>query len=345
MLPAPRRLFALGLLAATATLATVPLACGARSELVFEADEAPPGSPAAAGNVTLDAACQSFAAAYCERLLTCDSLQHSFGVAYGSYAFRDDAQCRERFALACTSVAKLPGAVNVAAPAQACATMLATSACEKLPALALYNWAHLCGFSGNLPAGATCRLDQQCAGGRCTSAGSKCGSCEATLDDGASCGVADKELPCRPGSACRAKVCTRDPKLDERCEPNREACQFGLECRVDTCVSPYPGGDACSPARCRASAGSVCTSRGQCEALEVALTDGGCGNIEGASTPNPTVCLAEHACVNLNDFGRGRCRRRALDGEACEDFGGSTCLFPAACIAGTCRVAASCEIR
>lgn len=337
MLPAPRRFL---LLAVLTLLASATPACGARSSLVDPDDDdaGRPGNAAGAAK----SACDTFAEAYCAKLLACDPLQHGFGVNFGSFSFRDAAQCRERLALSCTETAKLPGVSGFDASARACAEKLNGGQCGDLPRLRPFAWIGLCGFAGGqLATDAPCREPLQCASGSCSGSLDACGQCEATVADGTPCGV-DKQARCREGSSCRQGVCTRFPTRGEACASQGPPCLDGFDCDAGICTSFYAPTGPCGGTACSAANGSYCSRGTDCVPLKVAPPDGGCGNVSGASTDVPIMCPAEQGCVGQNDFGSGRCRTKVREAEPCDDFEGPSCLYPAVCVAKRCVLPTTC---
>lgn len=346
MLPAPRRFL---LLAGLTLVASATPACGARSTLVDPDDDrvagaagkvaGAPGAPAVPRRL-----CDVFAEAYCAKLLACDPLQHGYGVNFGSFSFRDAAQCRERLALSCSETAKLPGIASFDSSATACAEKLDAAPCGDLPPLRPFRWIELCGFAaGQLATGAACREPLQCASGRCSGSPDACGQCEATVADGGACGV-DQSARCREGSTCLRGACTRLPKTGAACASSGPPCIDGSDCEGGFCTSPYASTGPCGGTACSAATGSYCSRGTDCVPLKVAPPNGSCGNVEGASTPVPVMCPAEQGCVGQNDFGSGQCQTKVREGEACNDFEGPSCLYPAICVAKRCVIPAACTL-
>lgn len=274
--------------------------------------------------VTLDQACDEWAATSCTKLRSCS--QNFF---YGNFG-ADDA-CRGRFVLLCRAAATAPGSGLTPAALRTCSASRGMLGCSEFLET---NSADLpgCASSGARAAGMRCYFHAQCASQSCFFAqGATCGVCRARADVGGACSQDDSH--CARGLICsEGSACVMAAQLLAPCDAQRP-CRRSLSCRNGICQRP-------------GELGAACTEHPQCN------TDGGlacnpatstCGRVIwgatcdlGRADGSLMACASAGVC-QLS----GACAPHLLDNAACGDTVAGRCLFPTVCDNGTCRVDAN----
>lgn len=228
---------------------------------------------------------------------------------------------------------------------------------------------------GTKATGAACSIDAQCAG-HCVrddfaieNAISKCGTCQAYLQDGAACSSTSSTELCEPGFWCGpSKTCTKQPATQDVGGPcgltATTACRSSLYCNKtsNTCQArantggPCATSDECSPDDVCASPSNTCVPRPS--AGEPCQSSSGIGYICAAAfycTQDANrVCAARtqgdpgatcnasagRTCKAGSCTADGHCPKLAKKGEACAGFTTFACESPLSCVNGTCVEAA-----
>jgi hypothetical protein len=276
------------------------------------------GSPAESPDVVQ--ACGGYAGALCGRLEACSpsELQINYG---------DRATCAARQALGCREAAAATGSMVTAAMLGACTTQLGTAACDAF----FYGTVAACAFKGVRDDGYGCASDWQCRSGLCRRVlDQNCGACAPPLPEGGTC--AD-ESDCAANLECSDSAVCKSPSGAGMPCSEAQPCRVGTYCQNGSCAEQVAqAGAACQEASaCSGQKGLFCnTGARMCAAFKVARSGEACGAEAGGA-----ICGASSECRPRDD--RFVCSMVARDGETCGTEGAS-CLLPAACIAGTCRI-------
>jgi hypothetical protein len=269
-------------------LAVATQACSGGSTSAVARDG---GSDATAGESTA-AACQSYVEAY----LPCST---------------DEVVSVQRLVQACEDLLTFPGISITPAELEACASAERAAGCSQ-------NQAEFaaCTFTGSLPVGSACEDRFQCASGACSASVPDCGSCVATIPEGAPCNTA---ATCAVGTACEGGTCMKISfgGTGAPCDDLAHQCSSGsCDVGTNTCaayVAPLPSGSAC-----QSSGGPLCAAGLLCDTLSMECTP-----VTGAD--------AGQRCVG------GACVTIIPDGEPCNSSATtSTCDPPSNCVNGTC---------
>jgi hypothetical protein len=190
-------------------------------------------------------------------------------------------------------------------------------------------------FEGNLPPGAACLLEEECAGdGGCIKPDVLCstmtccpGTCVAgqrNVAIGDACAERRYEKACVAGAFCGNGICVAQLPVGSSCA-NLDACVPPAICAVGTtgiCFLPRDEGLGCDPMdpqSCRLRNNHCDSTLRVCRA----------GLPVGAACPN-FECVFSASCVD------GVCVARPTIGQACDPAGGPSCLGTLQCDSGTC---------
>lgn len=208
---------------------------------------------------------------------------------------------------------------------QQCATSTLELSCEDFNS-ERSSWA--CQPRGPRLEGDECVDDAQCETGFCAENNFRCGQCAIPPTAGQPC-VADR---CAPGLVCGDGTCLPPTHYAGRCD-DTHPCEGRSYCNsAGQCVSQSQTvGDTCGVAGgvvCDFSAGYVCDG-GTNQCIQFAVADEGlpCG----FRSPGYVYCVGA-LCPSS-----GVCPPQRVDGDACDDERGPSCLFPDQCIDGTCQ--------
>jgi hypothetical protein len=132
--------------------------------------------------------------------------------------------------------------------------------------------------------------------------------------------------------------------LNAECAPLRAPCEAQLACIEGKCSKPLATEMRCeSSACCNQLAGQTCAAPSSndeqrvCAPQPVAQPNETCGKGEEVTR----MCSGGPANCRPDSGGGLHCVQPAKDGEACgEQAGGRTCIAPARCLAGHCRLGA-----
>jgi hypothetical protein len=227
----------------------------------------------------ISTACESLASAICTRRTECATQAGS------GQRFSSDAECRERWALACNIWTTTPDTAISTGAVTECAAEVSRAACGRVSSIAQSGWSNLpwcLRIPGSRAEGAACENDAQCVTSLCRFYQGAL-TCRSPLPE-----PAYEDEPCNPTMFCAGSL---------QCEGGR--------CRRSTCA----------PSGCFDYYAS-------------------CGGID-----EPTRrCSLGTECVNQSDRGAGQCAPYAAEGQACADYAGPRCLFPAQCVERVCTL-------
>jgi hypothetical protein len=189
-----------------------------------------------------------------------------------------------------------------------------------------------CQFRGARTSGAGCLEGSQCDSAYCKILDANaCGACAPFAQQGADCSTDE----CAPGLACNDNgQCATPVAVGMPCAEDKP-CRVGAYCKGGTCTAQAT------------MAGAACADEGACDGLKGLLCDPGTKKCAAAKLANPGelcegptagFCQAGSECSDAAG-GMARCSAVVKDGEACGP--GKSCLLPATCTDGTCRVFAA----
>lgn len=269
-------------------------------------------------SASLEAACDSFAAAACERFNACVAS-----------AFVDSAYD-------CTSIQKrtclgaetdkssfAPGDVDT------CTSGFRSASCD-----AITSGTVRCDFPpGSAANGAACKYDTDCESSFCAKGGNSCGTCAAVPDEGAAC----IQLGCGPDRTCNdGQKCVTPKKAGEACGAS-DSCLGGLDCVNGVCAAPADSaGAACDPEgktapRCNLLKALYCGEESKkCLALTPAGPNEPCGFVDG----QVLACTLSYRCAVPQGQLSGTCVAKVDIGASCTQD--DECKTGLSCTAGSC---------
>lgn len=249
-------------------------------------------------------ACRAEATSWCGALERCapDQLTGEFGTL---------DYCLTRRALQC-EVRWAPGIGDSPERVQACADEVAKSSCDALFCQGLP--ASCTTVPGLHPAGAPCRVHEQCASRSCEGAApATCGACAPAPPSLAGLGEDCSARPCGPGLLCNENI---DPDAGAlQCIP-RPPAGLGQSCEGDPCEPGRVCARVAASALGQAPSG-FCADSGapSCTAPAPKWTSGMCGGMS-------TVKFCEHGVCATWGTGPGgwmtACLPPVPDGDICE---------------------------
>jgi len=276
------------------------------------------------------AACDAWAAAYCDRLKTCRA--HVFATT-----FTDLSNCRARESLVCNATILAYGTGASAKTVNACVAAIATTGCavvyQRPPPECVPP-------KGAFPDGSRCTAHASCASGFCDGIANDgtagCGTCMSPSPHSCSggtgtCGV---EYYCQDRAFAQ---CVRFVALGEDCSADARSCVTNAQCDATTkrCVPASAKlGDPCD------FLGPMCADDLQCD-----FTTHTCQPVPVhaagepctyAYTDSGRTCVAGTTCrLTSVDASGPTCLATSADGAACGP-GLPECTFPAACRGDRC---------
>ena len=283
--------------------------------------------------ITSEQACAEAAAAYCAAFARCIPI-------YITAYFADLASCVSRVTLGCRPAFGLKGTSSTPAIYSACAQALPGATCDDL--LAGKTPAACPPLPGMLGDGTGCGDDAQCQSSFCARPlGQSCGACGPSPGAGAAC---DK-IACGRGLGCVNKVCVARATAGMPCDDGHPciaslSCQGAGQGKMGTCAIQVRAGAACDP-KTQTTAGCEELSAYYCHPLTRICTP---ASFAGPGEPCGFVgngyagCRASGHCRVPKGAVSGTCIRTAADGAACDDTLGPTCLGPARCAGGVCKI-------
>jgi hypothetical protein len=271
--------------------------------------------------------CAKLAAAVCDRLGKCSSylLRYYYG---------DAATCSERLQLTCAPYVGLPGSSWSVARLRACTAGYTGGTCADY--FAPGGPAACRPQPGMRADGATCANSNQCKSALCTAPVNGCGTCLQPAKMGEGCTT---QKPCALGLSCASGKCAPLGASGAACGLGQPACQTGLYCKTTTCAPALGIGAGCDPAalvaECDSLQGLYCdTTTRKCAGYQVVDTGKACGTVNGKIS----LCAAAGTCSGTAP--NRLCLAAAADSAACGTATPTnlSCVDPAACTAGVCRV-------
>jgi hypothetical protein len=276
-------------------------------------------------SVSADQASTDVATAFCNQYNSC--APPFVQVTYG-----DIATCQARFKLAVAPTLAAKGTGATPAQYESCATALASASCDDLLSRNLPTSCQT--VAGTLANGAACGEDSQCTGKYCNTGTSTCGACSTVAAAGSAC---TSDNGCDYGLSCQNSVCTAYGASGATCDATH-ACKATLACVNGTCATPLEAGAACPTiggAGCDTLKGLYCNTNKVCATYSFANAGQPCGLV---SAQNYVVCSGGGFCKGAGALTPGTCEAPAADGAACDAVAGPTCLSPAICTSGVCKL-------
>lgn len=266
-------------------------------------------------------ACAQMATAVCGKMFGCiDAVSVPW--------FGDKATCEVRFKLTCEKQVALPDiSPTFASSIQACAATL-SGGCEVMQNPSVLKCLNPAGLRQN---GNACSSNVQCTSAFCKQPpGEDCGVCGPKVSAGGACG--NESDACEGNLTCIGGTCGTASLVagGEACDDKTKLCNFGFGCVGNVCKKQGDGGDACDPAANHADCRLLdkllyCKADAKtCAKFTVADPGGDCS--DGATLCKSGVCVA------------GACKKRAGDGESCDESAGTFCMLPAKCVKGLCSL-------
>ena len=152
----------------------------------------------------------------------------------------------------------------------------------------------------------------------------------------------ESELPwcLAAGKRADAEACASGAQCQSRHCAIVDGCGKCAAVRVSTLIDGHAG-DACDDpsvvcVRSTSCMDGVCTET-ECPVEGCHDSGAVCGFPIGG-LGDTVYCGLGTECKNANDMGRGTCMPYVADGEACADWAGPPCLFPARCVDDVCRL-------
>jgi hypothetical protein len=269
------------------------------------------------------AACQAFAAAICARIGSC-------APALITSEYGDQASCTTRNAAACVLGLHAPDSVSSAAGLASCTSALPDLSCHALLENAMPATCRLA--DGVRLNGQSCSSHTQCASTRCARAANMaCGTCTTLALADQPCAASGD---CSSGLVCSAGVCRAPAALGASCDA-AHPCAYPLSCARGSCATALAANAPCQwdADRCDRYAGLVCGSSNTCMPWRNASAGQPCAS----AASGWAVCSAGASCSSTAADG-GVCEAPVSDGSACRADAGPSCLAPALCIAGVCKI-------
>jgi len=273
--------------------------------------------------MTPEGVCAYYADHYCEADKRC---AYDFEVGWN-----DLATCKERVKINCLLRVKSPGVNETTSRVVACANTLTALSCERYDDFD--RWPETCTAPpGQLPDGAPCIVPAQCQGSACEiTSRAACGVCKTVSRLGGAC---TDETNCFNFMPCVNGVCSAHPVKGEPCDGIGRYCFGPTVCRdldangIGKCGTPSPAGTACDP-----NEPDICdfTNAYYCDQVTMTCTKGEKARKVGEMCVDLPICNFVSYC----DFD-GFCRLNPREGMGCG--ANNTCLTPARCIDGVCKI-------
>lgn len=284
-------------------------------------------SGSSGSSVSNDQAATDVAKAFCQKFDSCASLFVT--VSYG-----DEATCEARFKLSVTPSLTANGTGATTAQYESCAKDIPGASCDDLLSR---NFPTSCRtVAGSLADGTACGVDSQCKGKLCRlSDNSSCGACSTIGAGGATC---SNDNECDYGLTCVNKVCSQYGQAGGTCDTTHP-CKPTLACTNGTCATPGAAGAACpglGMGGCDNLSGLFCDQAKVCAAVKFAAAGAACGYDVGTDTY--TGCSGGGTCKLATGKTTGTCTAPAADGAQCDTVNGPSCMAPAVCSGGVCKV-------
>ena len=278
-------------------------------------------------NPEFNTACMAYAGAFCGKLMECEP-------ATITADFNDMGTCVSRKAAQCQLAVIAPGTMLMPAMVMACASQMTPSSCE----LFTYKGIAACNFRGRRGDGTGCADNWQCTSGICSRGkGVNCGACSRELGMNAPCGDNDcgATLECSDNKICQIPSAVGGP-----CSA-AQPCKAGAFCNGAQCAAQVEmANGACQVnAACAGHKGLACVQQ-RCTPIRFVASGQACGG--GGELANSILCQGSSEC-SIQQGNAGTCSMVAADGAACGGAAGTSCLAPADCISGFCKIPSGAE--
>lgn len=288
-------------------------------------------------SISSDQAAQDVAVAYCNKINMCAPVE--IKIAFGTVD-------------ACIAAAKKSVSLEIAAPMtsltpereEACVAAANKASCSDI--LAGINPSECDPQPGTIAVGAACGDDNQCVSAFCSvPSGKTCGTCATAPAAGAACvnNRCPHGLTCVGGDTAATNTCVKPATVGQACSTT-QPCTGVLSCYQQKCVTGGDAGADCDPLAittppCNGLAGVVCDgATKKCTELTLAAAGGACGIVDSKFV----LCQAGNYCKTAGSAAfMGTCAPQAAEGGGCntDPAKGPSCLAPAKCDTGVCRVA------
>jgi hypothetical protein len=303
------------------TTAVPPADGGDDAPLDGGADTTPPP-------VTVGQACTDLDTSTCGALSACSTfvLQLQFG---------DAATCVARNDLACNTGQAASGVGRTTTDIEGCAQAIPAATCPDLIAGKLPDACQ--DRPGTVVNGAVCGSNAQCQSTYCRKQNA-CGVCAPRVAAGESCSGNEQ---CLPGLVCAAGMsCVAPGQTSASCD-DKHPCRDDLYCKANVCSAKSGPGESCADTdkACDLVRGVGCNPFTHvCQNVRIAKKGDPCGIVGGTLV----LCEASGMCEGATLATPGTCTAAAGDGEACgTSANGRSCLPPASCANGICRLPAN----
>jgi hypothetical protein len=280
-------------------------------------------------SATPDQACNDAAQTLCNKISTC--VPYILKVAYG-----DVATCVTRSKVNCVSGFSASGTSATPSSVETCVNDANAVSCDDL--LARNGPSSCFTQPGQLADGAACGTDAQCKGTLCRMpADNSCGACSSPGVAG-TCRARDAD--CDHGLVCTSSKCVAPGAAGAACNADTP-CLASLACVSGKCVTALGAGVACTfvlnENPCSIVQGLFCNPKSKvCAQIGYADAGGQCGYFND----NFVACTGSATCkgANLLTQTPGTCEAPATDGATCDTLQGGSCMPPARCISGLCKI-------
>jgi hypothetical protein len=278
------------------------------------------GLAGCSNNLTSDQACHDLSSAICAKLQTCSPILISGG--YG-----DVATCTKRFQIGCLAGLNAPRTTSTPSFTEGCAQAIVAGGCDLLFARTMPS--ACVAVAGPLTDGMACGDDGQCSSTYCRKPpGMTCGTCGPRGAAGATCA---RDEDCQARLKCDQQKCVTLVAAGSACDATH-GCTAPAMCVNSTCVTPGLAGAMCDATHpCDLTQALFCINKA-CAAATFTAPGMACGLVNNAAVG----CAGGSVC--LGDVGQKVCSAVAADGTSCDAAKGPTCVAPAECVSGVCKL-------
>jgi hypothetical protein len=277
-------------------------------------------------SVSDDQAATDVASSFCNKYNSC-------AAPFVQITYGDMATCQARFKLSVAPSLAANGTGATSAQYESCSKDLSAASCDDVLSRNLPQSCQT--VAGTLANGAACGEDSQCTGKFCnTGTNQTCGACSTLAAAGGTC---TSDNGCDYGLACNGGVCSAYASAGATCDTTH-VCKTTLACLNGTCATSLEAGATCAAVGgpgCDTLKGLYCNLSKVCATYAFASAGQPCGIVNGSTY---TACAAGGFCKGATGLTAGTCVATAADGAACDATAGPTCLAPAVCTGGVCKI-------
>jgi hypothetical protein len=277
-------------------------------------------------SVSADQAATDVASSFCNKYNSC-------AAPFVQITYGDMATCQARFKLSVAPSLAANGTGATSAQYESCSKDLSAASCDDVLSRNLPQSCQT--IAGTLANGAACGEDSQCTGKYCNiGTNSTCGACSTLAAAGGTCTT---DSGCAYGLACNGGLCSADASAGATCDTTH-VCKATLACVNGTCATPLEAGAACPAVGgpgCDTLKGLYCNTSKVCASYAFANAGQPCGLVSASSY---AVCAGGGFCKGAAGLTPGTCEATAADGAACDAVAGPTCMSPATCTSGVCKI-------